>query len=112
MKMTTSGRVWPATPPPEASTDYFQDSIEYGAGATLEQPPLGNHPLADRIPGRHVAQVRFRAARGRPRRRRQYRGAGTEISRDRDRFTAWIDAHIRSTDDFAEYRRSLGEFAA
>jgi glutaconate CoA-transferase subunit A len=30
------------------------------------------------------------------------------IARDRDTFTAWIDRHIVSTADFAEYRRSVG----
>ena len=30
-----------------------------------------------------------------------------EISRDRDRFTEWIDRHVRGTRDFEEYRRSL-----
>lgn len=29
--------------------------------------------------------------------------AWDQISRDRDRFTAWIDQHIRNTSDFAEY---------
>jgi glutaconate CoA-transferase subunit A len=29
------------------------------------------------------------------------------ISRDRERFTAWIDRHIRGTTDVLEYRRSL-----
>jgi glutaconate CoA-transferase subunit A len=32
--------------------------------------------------------------------------AWNEISKDRDTFTAWIDTHVRGTDDFAEYRRS------
>ena len=30
------------------------------------------------------------------------------IARDRDTFTDWIDRHIVSTADFAEYRRSVG----
>ena len=30
------------------------------------------------------------------------------IARDRDTFTDWIDRHILSTADFAEYRRSVG----
>ena len=34
--------------------------------------------------------------------------AWDEISRDRDRFTAWIDKHVVGTEDFAEYRDSLG----
>jgi glutaconate CoA-transferase subunit A len=29
------------------------------------------------------------------------------VSRDRDTFTAWIDRHVRSTADFAQFRRSL-----
>ena len=33
---------------------------------------------------------------------------GTRIARDRDTFTDWIDRHIVSTADFAEYRRSVG----
>jgi glutaconate CoA-transferase subunit A len=32
-----------------------------------------------------------------------------EISRDRERFAAWIERHIRGTDDIAEYHRSLDE---
>jgi glutaconate CoA-transferase subunit A len=32
-----------------------------------------------------------------------------QISRDRERFAAWIERHIRGTDDIAEYRRSLDE---
>jgi glutaconate CoA-transferase subunit A len=31
------------------------------------------------------------------------------ISRDRDRFTAWIDRHVRATRDFDEFRQSLAE---
>jgi len=31
------------------------------------------------------------------------------ISRDRDRFTTWIDRHIRRTSTFEEYRRSIHE---
>lgn len=31
------------------------------------------------------------------------------VSRDRDTFTAWIDRHVRSTGDFAEFRQSLEE---
>jgi glutaconate CoA-transferase subunit A len=36
-----------------------------------------------------------------------YRG-WDDISRDRHRFTRWIDQHVRATADFAEYGRSLG----
>jgi glutaconate CoA-transferase subunit A len=34
--------------------------------------------------------------------------AWDEISRDRHAFTSWVDAHIRGTADFEEFRRSLG----
>lgn len=34
--------------------------------------------------------------------------AWDDVSRDRDRFTAWIDRHVRGTSDFAEYQRSIG----
>jgi glutaconate CoA-transferase, subunit A len=34
-----------------------------------------------------------------------------EIARDRDRFTAWIDRHVRGTSDVEEYHRSLAEAA-
>src|SRR6476659_5064891 len=34
--------------------------------------------------------------------------AWDEISQDRDRFTAWIDEHVRGTADFADYCRSTG----
>jgi glutaconate CoA-transferase subunit A len=34
-----------------------------------------------------------------------------EIARDRDRFTAWIDRHVRGTRDVEEYHRSLAETA-
>ena len=34
--------------------------------------------------------------------------AWDEISRERDTFTGWIDTHVRSTADYAEYRRSVG----
>jgi glutaconate CoA-transferase subunit A len=34
-----------------------------------------------------------------------------EIARDRDRFTAWIDRHVRGTRDVEEYHRSLAEAA-
>ena len=30
------------------------------------------------------------------------------ISKDRDAFTAWVDKHILSTTDFAQYRESVG----
>jgi glutaconate CoA-transferase subunit A len=33
--------------------------------------------------------------------------AWDEIASDRERFTAWIDAHVRSTKDFASYRRTI-----
>lgn len=33
------------------------------------------------------------------------------IARDRDRFTAWIDRHVRGTADFAEFQRSLAAAA-
>jgi glutaconate CoA-transferase, subunit A len=33
--------------------------------------------------------------------------AWDEISKDRQRFLAWMDQHILSTSDFAEYRRSI-----
>ena len=33
--------------------------------------------------------------------------AWDEISRDRDRFTAWMQRHVRATKDVAEYRSSL-----
>jgi glutaconate CoA-transferase, subunit A len=32
-----------------------------------------------------------------------------EISRDRDRFTAWVDRHVLGTSDVADYHRSLEE---
>ena len=32
-----------------------------------------------------------------------------EIARDRDRFTAWVDRHVRGTRDVEEYHRSLGD---
>ena len=35
-------------------------------------------------------------------------GPGTPSPRDRDTFTDWIDRHILSTADYAEYRRSVG----
>ncbi len=31
------------------------------------------------------------------------------VARDRDSFTAWIDKHVRGTNDFAEFKRSLEE---
>jgi len=34
------------------------------------------------------------------------------ISRDRERFTAWMNRHVMSTSDFAEYRRSIASEAA
>jgi len=34
--------------------------------------------------------------------------AWDEISRDRDRFTDWIEEHVLGTEDFAGYRSSLG----
>lgn len=34
--------------------------------------------------------------------------AWDEVSRSREHFAAWIDAHVRGTADFAEYRRSIG----
>jgi glutaconate CoA-transferase subunit A len=34
--------------------------------------------------------------------------AWDDIARERDSFTAWIDRHVRSTTDFAEYCRSAG----
>jgi glutaconate CoA-transferase subunit A len=33
--------------------------------------------------------------------------AWDEIASDRERFTAWIDAHVRGTKDFASYRRTI-----
>lgn len=35
-----------------------------------------------------------------------------EISRDRDKFEAWIDRHIRKTADYAEYQRVLAQSTA
>lgn len=35
--------------------------------------------------------------------------AWDEISRDRDRFRAWMDRHVLSTEDFEAYRRSLAD---
>ena len=35
-----------------------------------------------------------------------------EISRDRDRFNAWIDRHVRGTTTMAEFRQSIAETAA
>jgi len=34
------------------------------------------------------------------------------VARDRDRFTAWIDRHVRATDDFAAFERSLAAAGA
>lgn len=34
--------------------------------------------------------------------------AWDDVSRSRESFTAWLDAHVRGTADFAEYRRSVG----
>ena len=38
--------------------------------------------------------------------------AWDEISRDRDTFTEWVDRHIRSTQDFAEYRALISRSEA
>ncbi|MGE5689062.1 MAG: CoA transferase subunit A [Pseudomonadota bacterium] len=35
-----------------------------------------------------------------------------ELSRDRDRFTAWLDRHVRGTRDVEEYHRSLRDAGA
>jgi glutaconate CoA-transferase subunit A len=34
------------------------------------------------------------------------------ISRDRERFLAWMERHVRQTADVGEYHRSLAELAA
>lgn len=48
-------------------------------------------------------------AAGYSRRDNRFYEAWDDIARDRDRFTEWIDRHVRGTSDMAEFTRSLAD---